>query len=163
MKFNLALLGGLAALCSTLPVQAQYTKGWSPGQPVVKSNLKAAAKGWAPGQPKYRPATPPSAEVPVEAPPVAESTADASDLTSALLSFDINNVLLAGAKKLGLNVSVPSTEKKFWDERIPLITDDNFNDFFNEQFASEDEAAARTWAIVMCVCFLSVRMVPRSD
>lgn len=130
MKLNPALLGGLLTLCS-IPVQAQYfSEGWKPGQPAqdTATAAKPVATGWAPGQ---------------------KAGSDSSEGTSS--SFDFNNFLVSTLNKFGFNVSLPETPSNgLWDERIPLITDTNYQDLIvNEEFASDEEASKRTWALIM--------------
>ena len=36
-----------------------------------------------------------------------------------------------------------------WDQRIPLITDDNYNDLIVNESLTEQEEKDRTWLIVM--------------
>ncbi|RXW25174.1 hypothetical protein EST38_g694 [Candolleomyces aberdarensis] len=131
MKVNAALLGGLLTLCS-IPVQAQYfSEGWKPGQAVQDTATAAnpASTGWSPGQ---------------------KSGSDSSEGTSAS-SFDFNTFLVSTLNKLGFNVSLPeATGHGLWDERIPLITDANYQDLIvNEEFASDEEASKRTWALII--------------
>lgn len=143
MKFNFTLLGGVITLCS-IPVQAQYfSQGWKPGQPGHTRASAANSKGWTPGQ---KVASPKDASTPDDG-STSESTTQA-----AAGSFDVNELLVSTLNKFGFNLSVPATPENggLWDQRIPLITDDNYQDFIvNEEFESEEEAARRAWVLVM--------------
>lgn len=141
MKFNLALLGGVISLCS-IPVQAQYfSEGWKPGQPANTRAPAANSKGWTPGQ---KVASPKDA---------ASTPSDGSASDSATTGgFDMDKLLVSTLNKFGFNLSVPATAQNggLWDERIPLITDDNYQDLIvNEEFGSEEEAEKRTWVLVV--------------
>lgn len=141
MKFNLALLGGVITLCS-IPVQAQYfSQGWKPGQPAHTKAPAVNSQGWTPGQK-------------VASPRDAASAPDDGSTSESATSggFDVDKLLVSALNKFGFNLSVPATAENggLWDDRIPLITDDNYEDLIvNEQFASDEEAAKRAWVLVM--------------
>lgn len=142
MKFNFALLGGVITLCS-IPVQAQYfSQGWKPGQPAHTKAPSPNSKGWSPGQKAGSP----------QAAPSSEDGSTPESATKPEAGFDINNLLVSTLNKFGFNISVPATADNggLWDERIPRITDDNYQDLIvNEEFESEEEAAKRAWVLVM--------------
>ncbi|KAF5333389.1 hypothetical protein D9611_002654 [Ephemerocybe angulata] len=140
MKLNLALLGSVITLCS-IPAQAQYfSQGWKPGQ-AAHTQAAAPKEGWAPGQPIERqPAGDGSAPETVEtAPPKAP------------FDWDFGKILVSTLQSFGMNISLPEgVGLDKWDDRIPLITDENYEDVIvKEEFASDEEAEKRTWVLVI--------------
>jgi hypothetical protein len=134
---------GLAFFSLATSAAGQYfSEGWKPGQAVTKS-----ATGYT-----HPSATPSSA---AEATPTANSKAP----------FDFSSILEAGPlKSLFQRVGVNISEKleaarqsvKFWDDRINLITDDNYNELIvNEKFQSLEEEKNRVWFLVMYVVIIS--------
>lgn len=134
-------------------VSAQYiSEGWKPGQPVVK------------GQTGYTYQTTATGNVP----PVVSDAASAqqhSDIkTSArgLLSLlSLESLLESGPVqalfgRAGVNITekleAARAQEKIWDERIPLLTDDNYEDLVvEEKFETLEEEKDRIWFIVMYV------------
>jgi hypothetical protein len=53
--------------------------------------------------------------------------------------------------KIGIDISKTLENPDYWDERIPLITDDNYNDIVVNELLTEEEEEARTWAIIITV------------
>ncbi|TFK43896.1 hypothetical protein BDQ12DRAFT_623119 [Crucibulum laeve] len=138
MKFSLSILSLLAVGAA----HAQYlSEGWHPGQATFTVTEQAA-------QPSFVP-PPPLADAP---PPQKPSIKGIMDL------FDISNILTSKPvaalfEKAGINITNKVEEQnKLWDERIPLITDDNYKDMIvNEEFKDEQEEKDRTWIIVISV------------
>jgi hypothetical protein len=56
--------------------------------------------------------------------------------------------------KIGIDISKTLENPDYWDERIPLITDDNYNDIVVNELLTEEEEEARTWAIIMSVLII---------
>jgi hypothetical protein len=52
---------------------------------------------------------------------------------------------------LGVNVSA-TTNQKLWDERIPFITDDNYQDVIANEHLTPQEEKERAWVVLMYVC-----------
>ena len=72
----------------------------------------------------------------------------------ALVQGPLNSLLA----KAGINLTASleaAAQTTLWDERIPLIHDDNFDEVIvHEQLTSEEEKD-RLWSLLMCV--VSVR------
>ncbi|RDB19791.1 hypothetical protein Hypma_012896 [Hypsizygus marmoreus] len=141
MRFSVLSLAGLAFAAS---VNAQYF-----------------SKGWAPGQPKVRTEDAPPAAAAQTSIPQKEAAPSGPLKPSGIASyFDLGKILssqpsVALFSKLGINI----TEKlegayeraKIWDERVPLITDDNFQELIVNEPLTEQEEKDRTWVIVITV------------
>ncbi|EMD40531.1 hypothetical protein CERSUDRAFT_130463 [Gelatoporia subvermispora B] len=133
----------LPALLSAASVSAQYySAGWSPGQPIP-----APEPEFAP--PPFNPAAAPAAPTrPSDAAPTAGGGSGSF--------FDVNRILTSGPvaglfEKVGVNISerIAQANVSLWDERIPLITDDNYDEIIvNEELAPEEEDK-RVWFIVI--------------
>jgi len=74
---------------------------------------------------------------------------------STTLSQSLGNRLLTSGPvaslfaKLGVNITKTLEQPKFWDERIPLITDNNYNDVIVNEPLTDEELQDRTWAIII--------------
>jgi len=51
--------------------------------------------------------------------------------------------------RLGVNITKTLEQPNYWDERIPLITDDNYNDVIVNEPLTDEELQDRTWAIII--------------
>jgi len=141
MKLSLATFSLLALVASS---NAQYfSAGWTPGQkhPETPSPVQAT--------PLSRSTPPPSAEQPVK--PFSPS--------SLLNLFDITKLLTSGPSvaffdRFGINITErveASALAQKWDERVPLITDDNYQDLIVNEVLTEQEEIDRVWIIVISV------------
>ena len=130
---------GLAVLAISTNVAGQYfSEGWKPGQAVTKSGT-----GYT-----YPTATP-SGSVSAGPTPTANSKSP----------FDFSSILEVGPlkalfQKAGVNISekleAARQSVKIWDDRINLITDDNYRDLIvDEKFSSLEEERDRVWFLVM--------------
>lgn len=116
-------------------VAAQYfSAGWQPGQPLHETQSSPA--------PTYTPAPQPAKGL--------------SEL------FSLNTLLtlppVAGLfERFGINITerVALSRADLWDERIPLITDDNFNELIANEPLTEEEEEKRVWVVVMYVLYIS--------
>ncbi|KAG6891310.1 hypothetical protein C0992_009191 [Termitomyces sp. T32_za158] len=140
MRFS-ALSLGLYILAVT-SVNAQYfSAGWTPGQPVPDPEL-THAKGSIPQEPGHKVA--PQRITP-------SSIVNFFDITT-LLSSPLSVSLFS---KLGINITErleSALEKtKVWDNRVPLITDDNYQDLIINEPLTPQEEQDRTWVIVISV------------
>lgn len=138
MRFSV-LSFGLYILVAT-SVNAQYfSAGWTPGQPVPDPEL-TRSKGGIPQEPAHKVA--PQRITP-------SSIANFFDITT-LLSSPLSVSLFS---KLGINITErleSALEKtKVWDNRVPLITDDNYHDLIVNEPLTPQEEQDRTWIIVM--------------
>jgi len=144
MKISAAALSLLALAGSS---SAQYfSAGWKPGQKAPAAEPEVAS--FVPGQSSAT--AEPTAEPP-------KSTPFSFSSLSSL--FDINNLLTSEPavglfKQFGINITErvqSALHQKIWDERVELITDDNFNDLIvNEQLTPEQEKD-RVWILVITV------------
>lgn len=131
------------ALACAASVRAQYfSEGWRPGQPAAPAATQGAG-----GAPAYRPG------------------AQAGEAAPAVAPFDFKNMLATGPigsllAKAGVNLSqsLNTTEQmaQWWDPRIPLIHDDNYEEIIVREELTPAEEAVRTWFLIMCVYFALV-------
>ncbi|KAG6868133.1 hypothetical protein C0993_007337 [Termitomyces sp. T159_Od127] len=140
MRFS-ALSLGVYTLVAT-SVSAQYfSAGWTPGQPVPDPEFTHAKAG-IPQEPGHKVA--PQRTTP-------SSIANFFDITT-LLSSPLSVSLFS---KLGINITErleSALEKtKVWDNRVPLITDDNYHDLIVNEPLTPQEEQDRTWIIVISV------------
>lgn len=135
MKLTSLLFASLALASSA---SAQYfSEGWKPGQPVSKSAPTATSAGFTPG---------------------AAAATETAAVKRSL--FDLSTYLESGPlKKLfdrsGVNITerlaAAREQAKIWDDRIPLITDDNYEDIIVNETLTFEEERDRVWFLVMCV------------
>jgi hypothetical protein len=111
-------------------VSAQYfSAGWSPGQPVDNS----AAEAWAPDQPR------PTGDV------QHKPSTGLFDLSKLLTSGPVGSLLATA----GINLSQSLDGSTGWDKRIPMITDDNYDDIIMNEPLTEQEEKDRVWFLIM--------------
>ena len=130
MKLSSLLLASLCVVSSN----AQYfSAGWTPGAPVHDNEYAA---------PTDRPEAPATSE-----PSSSEGSTSSSRLS--LFNFDFEKLVTSGPvsdvfNRIGVNLTDRIEKARaaadFWDHRVPLITDDNYDELIvNEQLTSEDE------------------------
>lgn len=137
MKLSLAAFSLLALVAST---SAQYFSA-----------------GWTPGQKQPEPHSPETVDTKPE-PPIAKP-AKVSAPFSLLNLFDTEKLLTSGPSvalfnRFGINITErleASLLAKIWDERVTLLTDDNYNDVVVNEVLTEQEEEDRVWIIVMYV------------
>lgn len=127
---------------------------------VVSSNAQYFSAGWTPGAPipEAQP-TPRLSPDAAGAPPAADdSTASSGSAFSLSNLFDLEKVLtstpISGMfDKIGVNISErvhkAKAESDFWDDRVPLITDDNYNELIVNEELTPEEEVSRVWWIVV--------------
>lgn len=143
MKLRTCVLSALA-LCTPL-VRAQYfSEGWKPGQPVTQAYDAVPTGSFDPSQPQPERKAPPSL------------SGEGNWLERILTSGPITHMF----EKTGVNITerleaAHNARVQMWDQRIPLLTDDNWEELVvNETFSSEQEERDRVWFFVMCAfCF----------
>ena len=97
----------------------------------IGTNAQEFSPGWIPDQQAATTAAPP-----------VES---AGLLNSVLTSGPVSSLFA----KLGINITKTLEKPKYWDERIPLITDNNYQDVIVNEPLSDEEEQARTWVFIM--------------
>jgi hypothetical protein len=135
------ILGSL--LCAGF-VSAQYfSAGWSPGQAQEETQTSAT---FSPEFESRQDSTQGS----------LSKIASLFDLTQILSSEPVASLLL----RLGVNITERLEETKanaqFWDDRIPLITDDNYGDMIVNETLTAGEEGQRMWFLVMFVTRLVI-------
>jgi len=111
--------------------------------------------GWAPGQPIPEEASPLPTHLP-EKEALPNKRVSLSSLTN---NFDLTKLLTSEPAvslfgRFGINITdkvqgILQVSKNQWDERIPLITDDNYKDLIANEPLTEEEEKNRTWIIIM--------------
>ncbi|KAI9000735.1 hypothetical protein BD414DRAFT_404025 [Trametes punicea] len=153
MKLSSILLPSLLwAACAS----AQYfSAGWSPGQPVPPPDDAQKAPPYA-QQPYERAPTAVPSPGPAQVPPASGNAATGVGGLASLL--DVNRLLTSGPVaslfgKLGLNISqaVAQSGTTLWDPRVPLITDENYEELVVNEPLTEEEEKDRVWFIIISV------------
>ena len=123
-------------LCSLFIVTnaGYYSEGWKPGQ-AVKS-ITSEAPSYTPG-----------VDVPKEKPPSKLPPQKLGFFDMILTSGPINSLL----NSVGVNmtqkiVDAEEERAKFWDRRIPLITDENYEDLIVKAEPNSDD---EVWFVIM--------------
>ena len=125
-------------LCVGSTTAQYFSMGWSPGHKA--SSDKPPAKAFAPPQASSSQTA------------AAAKNPSPNSLMDKLLTSSPVSALLSS---LGVNVSA-ALNVKLWDERIQLITDDNYKDLIvNEQLTPEEEKE-RAWVLIMYACLSPV-------
>ena len=122
----------LAALALVAPSCAKYfSAGWTPGQ-AVATEAPASTLGVE--------------TAPLPPPPQRQ------------FSFSLSHFLSNGAvsqvfNRLGINITerleAARANSEIWDSRIPLVTDDNFNDLIVNEVLTDEEEKHRVWLLIM--------------
>ncbi|KAF7975627.1 hypothetical protein HWV62_9061 [Athelia sp. TMB] len=151
MKFLALALG---ALSLSTPVSAQYfSQGWVPGAGKAAPSAATTSTGYTPGVPV---ATAPAAtkaapgfSIPTKLPTMKELS-NMLDLTNLFLLPPVVSL----AERFGINVTERLAEvkaRKVWDERIPLITDENYESMVVHEEMTPEEEAERVWFAIITV------------
>jgi hypothetical protein len=122
---------------------------------VSSSSAQYFSAGWNPGQ--KQPETQSQAEPTTNPSPIAEPVKITP--LSLLKSFDINKILtstpsVALFNRFGINITEKieaSLLSNIWDQRVPLISDDNYDDLVINEIMTEQEEIDRVWIIVVYV------------
>lgn len=126
----------LVALAFAAPSCAQYfSAGWTPGQAVPTDTPEPTSSSLG-----------------------AESTPLPLPPPQARPRFDLSYILSSGPvsqflNRFGVNIT-ESLEAvraipEIWDSRIPLITDDNFNELIVNEELTDEEEKHRVWLLIM--------------
>ncbi|CCM01744.1 uncharacterized protein FIBRA_03810 [Fibroporia radiculosa] len=116
------------------------------------ANAQYFSEGWKPGQPVTREAYPTGIRTPVHQ-PQATPTSEASQfkLTDLLTSGPVGSLM----NKAGINITEKlekakaEAEVEIWDTRIPLITDDSYDELIVNESLTPEEEAERVWFIII--------------
>ncbi|TRM67814.1 hypothetical protein BD626DRAFT_479909 [Schizophyllum amplum] len=138
------LLQSLSLLALLSSASAQYfSQGWDPSKPIPTSSYGQAKK---------------AAHARSEEGAADAATADIEPLTpSKIMSyFDTEKLLRTDVAKslfsqVGINITerLDATQGAPWDERIQLITDDNYENVIVNEQLTEEEEKERVWCIVI--------------
>lgn len=142
----LALL--LGALSLSAPAHAQYfSKGWAPGdKPVTSATPATTSAGYTPPSAAATP-TKAASLLPTKIPTLKELS-EMLELSNLLAAPPI----AALAAKVGINVTERLADlkaHKYWDARVPLITDENYAAMVVNETMSEEEEKERVWFVIM--------------
>ena len=123
----------LSALALVAPSCAQYfSAGWTPGQAVPTDT---------PLPPSFEPET-----TPLPPPRQGESRFSLSYLLSTGPASQIFN-------RLGINLTerleAIQANSEIWDNRIPLVTDDNYDDLIVKEELTTEEEKHRVWFLLV--------------
>jgi len=123
----------LAALAFAGPSCAQYfSTGWTPGQAVPAE---------APVASSYEPETTPSS--------LPRSGESPFSLSYLLSSGPFSQLL----DRLGINITerleAAQTNLEIWDKRVPLVTDENYNDLIVNEALTSEEEKDRVWFLII--------------
>ncbi|KAF7352317.1 hypothetical protein MVEN_01195400 [Mycena venus] len=125
----------LGALFLAATASAQYfSEGWAPGKAVTAEPASPSFAGSPPQQQNAKPAE-------------RFSFSSLLDMNKILTSEPVKGLF----EKAGINITERLAAQAIspWDERIPLITDDNYFDMVVNEPMSEEEEEKRVWAIVV--------------
>ena len=139
MRLNTLALAGLAFIA---PSCAQYfSAGWTPGEAVPTD---------APSPPSFEPET-----KPLPPPRQRESRFSLSYLLSNGGPFS------QAFDRLGINLTerleAVKADSEIWDNRIPFITDDNYNDLIVNEVLTTEEKKDRVWFLIMWVSLYNIQ------
>ena len=137
MKLAGILLSSL--LCAASAHAQYFSAGWTPGQ--------KAADEQPPPEPAYT--FDPAAHVASTPVPPTAGGKQLGIVDKILTSGPVSSLF----GKLGLNISdaVARGSVSPWDERIPIITDENFEEIIVNEKLTPEEENERVWFLIMCV------------
>jgi hypothetical protein len=123
----------LFALAFVAPSCAQYfSAGWTPGKAVPTDTPEPTSSS-------------PGAETPpLPPPPQGQSRYELSHLLSS--TGPISRLF----SRFGVNVTDRlQVAPELWDNRIPLVTDDNFKELIVNEELTDEEEEHRVWLLIM--------------
>jgi len=137
MKLSLATISLLALAGSS---NAQYfSAGWRPGQAAQETTAASVPE----------PSSTPEAAEPAQ-PPKPFSLSNLFDFNRILTSEPATALF----NKVGINITDKvqnALATKIWDDRVQLITDDNYKELIVNESMTEEEEKDRVWFIVVYV------------
>jgi hypothetical protein len=129
----------LVALAFVAPSCAQYfSAGWTPGQAVPTHTPEPSSSSLG------------AETTPLPPPPPPPSGQSRFDLSHILSSGPVSQFL----NRFGINVTesleaARGALPEIWDSRIPLVTDDNFNELIVNEELTDEEEKHRVWLLIM--------------
>ncbi len=137
MKLSVETVAAFSCLFFAGSSTAQYfSAGWTPGQKVA-----AAAET------SVKPSSGANSQSGVAGPP--PPAASPSSFIDRLLT---SRPAAAFFNSFGVNIT-EKVNAKLWDDRIQLITDDNYQDVIVNERLTPQQEKDRAWVIMMCVYF----------
>ncbi|THG98089.1 hypothetical protein EW026_g4030 [Hermanssonia centrifuga] len=128
MKLTSVLLASLA--CATSASADYFSDGWKPGQAAHPTREAASAP------PTYTPGS--------EPPQSQQNKPAAGGFSNFIASGPIGSLL----EKVGVNLS-HDPMADLWDHRVPLITDDNYDDIIVHEELTSEEEEKRLWFLII--------------
>ncbi|KAI0068605.1 hypothetical protein BV25DRAFT_1781632, partial [Artomyces pyxidatus] len=131
----------LAALAIAAPASAQYFhEGWAPGKPIPTPNAQPSS---------FDHTNAPLAPVVKKSKSISSFFTLETFLTSAPVAGLLQRVA-------GVNITerlelAAEAAKRIWDDRVPLITDDNYYDLIVNEELTEQEEKDRVWFLIITV------------
>lgn len=151
MKLSPPVLASLLSLSLAPLASAQYfSAGWAPGQPVPTLPSTPPPPSH---QSPQSPLAPPAPPAPKPSLPSLTELSDKFSLQNILSSRPVSALF----DKAGINITerlANAQVNQFWDKRIPLITDENWEEVIVNEELTEEEERERVWFILMCVLVL---------
>ena|SRR6266404_3049555 len=114
------------------------------------SSAQYFSAGWAPGQavPTVTPDIPPFDPKTTSLPPPREGESRFS-LSYLLSTGPVAQVF----NRFGINITerleAAKNNSEIWDNRVPLVTDDNYHDLIVNEVLTEEEEKSRVWLLIM--------------
>lgn len=144
----------LAVLALVSAASAQYiSEGWKPGQPVVKGETgytyqSATSTGASHATPTGFSVQGQKGEPDLKA--SAKNLMSMFSLETVLESAPMQALFGRAGVNISEKLEAARASSSIWDSRIPLLTDDNYEDtVVEEQFGTLEEERDRVWFIVM--------------
>ncbi|KAI0796359.1 hypothetical protein BC629DRAFT_1286526 [Irpex lacteus] len=130
-------VASLAVLFAPLVTAQYFSDGWHPGQQVLSQTHTLSSPEFTPG------AQPQPASSSPQTPP------GNGGFVEALIHGPLNSL----AEKVGINLTatyaMAQAAAAIWDERIPLVHDDNWESVVVDEALSEEEEKERVWFLVI--------------
>lgn len=127
-----------ALVCAASASAQYFSEGWKPGQAAAaQPTHDAAAPVFTPGASPQQP---------------AEATSP-FDLSKILTTGPIGSLLAKAGVNLSASLNATAQLAELWDQRIPLIHDDNYDEFIVNEELTPEEEAKRVWFMIMYVSF----------
>jgi hypothetical protein len=128
-------LASLALFVATASAQ-YFSEGWSPGQKASPTHEFA---------PEF---------TPVEGDAAATQPEAKAGFMDALAQGPLGSILAKAGMNLTASLeAAKAAELELWDNRIPFIHDDNYDELIVQEPLTAEEEQDRTWFLIMYVSF----------